>query len=101
MDCLYLANIFNHLLSSLLLLIIFVCKFSFAAIYPKYPVLIMANLNQKKYPAKDDFPNFEGHKSLLSKYLTADMYAKLRDVATPSGYTLDRAIQNGVDNPGT
>nr|Q9XY07.1 RecName: Full=Arginine kinase; Short=AK [Apostichopus japonicus]BAA76385.1 arginine kinase [Apostichopus japonicus] len=59
----------------------------------------MANLNQKKYPAKDDFPNFEGHKSLLSKYLTADMYAKLRDVATPSGYTLDRAIQNGVDNP--
>ena len=60
----------------------------------------MANVNQKKYDAKDDYPNFEGHKSLLSKYLTADIYARLRDVYTPSGYTLDRAIQNGVDNPG-
>ena len=28
------------------------------------------------------------------------MYAKLRDRKTPSGYTLDQAIQTGVDNPG-
>jgi len=28
------------------------------------------------------------------------MYAKLRDRITPSGYTIDDAIQVGVDNPG-
>nr|BAS02801.1 arginine kinase 2 [Tropiometra macrodiscus] len=56
------------------------------------------NKNQLKYDASEDFPDFKGHKSLLSKYLTKDMYKKLRDVTTPSGYTIDKAIQNGVDN---
>lgn len=28
------------------------------------------------------------------------MYAKLCDKRTPAGYTLDQAIQTGVDNPG-
>ena len=28
------------------------------------------------------------------------MYAKLRDRKTPRGFTLDQAIQTGVDNPG-
>lgn len=58
----------------------------------------MANLFQKNYPAEEDYPDFTGHHSLLSKYLTQEMYARLRDVTTSSGYTIDRAIQNGVDN---
>lgn len=58
----------------------------------------MANLLQRNYPADDDYPDFTGHHSLLSKYMTRDMYARLRDVTTSTGYTLDRAIQNGVDN---
>lgn len=28
------------------------------------------------------------------------LYAKLRDRKTPRGFTLDQAIQTGVDNPG-
>merc|ERR1719507_1193937 len=36
----------------------------------------------------------------MSKCLTPEMYAQLRDKTTPSGYTLDNAIQCGVDNPG-
>jgi len=36
----------------------------------------------------------------MSKCLTQDMYAQLRERTTPSGYTLDNAIQTGVDNPG-
>lgn len=60
----------------------------------------MANLFQKNYPAEEDYPDFTGHHSLLSKYLTQEMYARLRDVTTSSGYTIDRAIQNGVDNHG-
>lgn len=58
----------------------------------------MANLYQKNYPAEDDYPDFTGHHSLLSKYLTQEMYARLRDVTTSTGYTIDRAIQNGTDN---
>ncbi len=60
----------------------------------------MANKNQVNYPATVDFPNFKGHVSLLSKHLTEEMYANLRDVYTSSGFTIDKAIQNGVDNPG-
>eukprot|EP00112_Aurelia_sp_Birch-Aquarium-sp1_P013328 Seg2821.2 transcript_id=Seg2821.2/GoldUCD/mRNA.D3Y31 product="Creatine kinase S-type mitochondrial" protein_id=Seg2821.2/GoldUCD/D3Y31 len=36
----------------------------------------------------------------MATYLTPRMYAKLREKATASGFTLDMAIQTGVDNPG-
>lgn len=36
----------------------------------------------------------------MSKCLTPEIYAKLRDKVTPSGCPLDRIIQTGVDNPG-
>eukprot|EP00493_Phyllostaurus_siculus_P026246 UN26591 len=36
----------------------------------------------------------------MAKILTPELYAKLRDVETPNGFTLDAAIQTGVDNPG-
>ena len=36
----------------------------------------------------------------MAKCLTREMYAQLRDRATPSGFTLDNVIQTGVDNPG-
>jgi len=58
----------------------------------------MASLFQKKCDPADDYPNFTGHKTLLAKHLSKEMYIKLRDVYTESGFTLDRAIQNGVDN---
>ncbi|XP_070571030.1 creatine kinase M-type-like [Ptychodera flava] len=60
----------------------------------------MANLNQKKYEAKEDYPDFSKHNNHMAKCMTAEIYAKLRDKITPSGYTLDQAIQTGVDNPG-
>ncbi|XP_072163723.1 arginine kinase-like [Diadema setosum] len=59
----------------------------------------MANLKQLDFDASEDYPNFDGHHSLLAKYCTQDVYKKLRDVQTSSGFTIDRAIQNGVDNP--
>jgi len=59
----------------------------------------MANLKQLDYDASEDFPDFAGHHSLLAKHCSQDIYKKLRDVQTSSGYTIDRAIQNGVDNP--
>merc|ERR1711942_420138 len=55
---------------------------------------------QQSYPAEDDYPDFSKHNNHMAKVLTKEMYAKLRDVKTPAGYTLDMAIQTGVDNPG-
>jgi len=54
----------------------------------------------KKFNAAADYPDFSKHNNWMSKVLTAEMYAQLRDKCTPSGYTLDNAIQTGVDNPG-
>lgn len=46
------------------------------------------------------YPQFTPHhRSLMSRFLTRDIYAKLKDVKTSAGYTLERAIQTGVDNP--
>nr|ABN49969.1 arginine kinase [Monosiga ovata] len=45
------------------------------------------------------FPSFnEKGRSLLKKYLTIDVYEQLKDKVTPNGFTLERAIQSGVDN---
>ena len=36
----------------------------------------------------------------MAKVLTEDMYNRLSGLKTPTGFTLDQAIQTGVDNPG-
>jgi len=54
----------------------------------------------KKYNATQDYPDFTKHNNWMAKCLTEEMYAQLREKITPSGYTLDNAIQTGVDNPG-
>ena len=47
-----------------------------------------------------DYPELSLHNNLLSKCLTPAIYTKLKDKRTSSGFTLDMAIQTGVDNPG-
>ena len=47
-----------------------------------------------------DFADLSQHNNCMAKVLSPKMYSKLRDRVTPSGYTLDQAIQTGVDNPG-
>ncbi len=39
------------------------------------------------------------HKSLLAKYLTADVAEKLKNVVTPCGFRLQDAIRSGTENP--
>lgn len=53
-----------------------------------------------KFAASEDFPNLEKHNNWMAKCLTKEIYEKLRDKATPNGFTLDDLIQTGVDNPG-
>jgi len=60
----------------------------------------------KKYSAEEDFPDFTAnadgkkHNNHMANIMTKEIYEKLRMKCTPGGYTLDQAIQTGVDNPG-
>lgn len=60
----------------------------------------MAKPNQINYDPDEDYPDLTKHNNWMSKCLTREIYAQLRDKVTPSGYSLDNVIQTGVDNPG-
>ena len=57
-------------------------------------------MNTAKYTAESDLPNLEQHNNHMAHVLTLDMYNNLRGKMTPTGYTVDHAIQTGIDNPG-
>jgi len=59
-----------------------------------------ANALQKNYKPEEDYPDLSKHNNWMAKCLTPEIYAKLRDKTTPSGFSLDGVIQTGVDNPG-
>ncbi|KAL9967246.1 hypothetical protein ACROYT_G025431 [Oculina patagonica] len=50
------------------------------------------DLEQNKYP------DISGAKSLMAKYLTADVFEKLKDKKTSTGFTIARAVNSGVLN---
>lgn len=47
-----------------------------------------------------EYPDLRKHNNCMASNLTPAIYTKLCDKATPNGYTVDQAIQTGVDNPG-
>ena len=53
-----------------------------------------------RFPADEDFPDLSQHNNWMAKVLTKDIYQRMREKATPNGYTIDDMIQTGVDNPG-
>uniref|UniRef100_A0A673AB12 Creatine kinase U-type, mitochondrial n=1 Tax=Sphaeramia orbicularis TaxID=375764 RepID=A0A673AB12_9TELE len=55
---------------------------------------------RRRYPASAEYPDLRKHNNCMASSLTPAIYSKLCDKATPNGYTLDEAIQTGVDNPG-
>uniref|UniRef100_A0A4W5PPN4 Creatine kinase U-type, mitochondrial n=2 Tax=Hucho hucho TaxID=62062 RepID=A0A4W5PPN4_9TELE len=55
---------------------------------------------RRVYPASAEYPDLRKHNNCMASHLTPAIYAKLVDKATPNGYSLDQAIQTGVDNPG-
>lgn len=61
----------------------------------------MVKLTLKRLSAEDEYPDLSQHNNYMAKVLTQDMYKKLRERATHSGFTIDGVIQTGVDNPGT
>jgi creatine kinase len=46
------------------------------------------------------YPDLTKHNNWMAKCLTPAIYDKIKDKVTSSGYTFDKVIQTGVDNPG-
>ena len=55
---------------------------------------------KSKFTATDDYPDLKLHNNVMAHCMTPDIYARLRNLKTPGGYTIDECIQTGVDNPG-
>lgn len=60
----------------------------------------LARLTIKQRPAEEEYPDLTQHNNYMAKYLSLDMYKRLRQRCTPNGFTIDNVIQTGVDNPG-
>ncbi|CAF0923555.1 unnamed protein product [Brachionus calyciflorus] len=77
-------------------------------VYQKYDEikqqpLIAAGINYSRrfYPASSEYPDVSRNRNIMARNLTKDLYARLRDRRTPNGFTIDDAIQTGIDNVGT
>merc|ERR1711934_1009595 len=57
-------------------------------------------LNKANYTADEEFPDLSKHNNHMAKVLSKELYQRMRARQTPSGYTIDDAIQTGADNPG-
>ena len=51
--------------------------------------------SKSKFPASADYPDLSKRKNWMSKSMTPEVYEKLRDKITPSGFTLDHCIRTG------
>jgi creatine kinase len=60
----------------------------------------VTNLSKTNHPTSNEYPNLETNKNIMSRCLNREIYAKLRHKQTSQGFTLDQAIQTGVDNSG-
>ncbi|CAK8671058.1 unnamed protein product [Clavelina lepadiformis] len=55
---------------------------------------------ERLYSAVDEYPDLENHHSHMAHCLTEEVYRRMRERETASGFSIDNAIQVGVDNPG-
>lgn len=53
-----------------------------------------------EYTAAQNFPDYTGHKCMVARHLTPEMYEQLYKLKTSNGVTLDKCIQPSVDNSG-
>ena len=56
---------------------------------------------KNSFPASADYPDLSKHSNWMAKCLTPEIYERLRDKKTPSGFTLDECIQTGETPPAT
>ena len=58
------------------------------------------NYSRRFYPASAEYPDITNYRNIMARNLNKNLYAQLRDLRTSNGFTIDDAIQTGVDNPG-
>jgi hypothetical protein len=58
------------------------------------------NVSRKYYPASAEYPDLTKNRNIMARNMNKQLYAKLRDRFTYNGFTIDDAIQTGVDNVG-
>ncbi|XP_061077871.1 creatine kinase U-type, mitochondrial-like isoform X1 [Conger conger] len=106
-------NVHMMIFVGLAFLMTFLKKYSFSAMGFNFLMaafgiqwtLLMQGWFQSLDPAgikikNAEYPDLRKHYSHMATHLTPDVYAKLCHKVTPNGFTLDQAIQTGVDNPG-
>lgn len=71
------------------------------SLHGQYPLVIyVKEMYLSLCPNSAEYPDLRKHNNCMASHLTPAIYAKLCDKATPNGFTLDNAIQTGIDNPG-
>jgi hypothetical protein len=45
------------------------------------------NYSRRFYPASSEYPEVTKHKNIMARNLTQNLYARLRDLRTPNGFT--------------
>jgi hypothetical protein len=56
------------------------------------------NYSRKYYPASAEYPDLSKNRNIMARNLNLSLYARLRDLRTPNGFTIDDAIQTGSLN---
>lgn len=56
------------------------------------------NYSRRYYPAAAEYPDVAKNRNIMARNLTKHMYARLRDLRTPNGFTIDDAIQTGKND---
>lgn len=90
----------NNLMIALLLIHVILTRISYSVRNAIMPFGNTHNNFKLNFSVDDEFPDLSQHNNHMAKVLTKEIYAKLRDKQTPTGFTLDDVIQTGVDNPG-
>lgn len=54
------------------------------------------NYSRRFYPATAEYPDVSKNRNIMARNLTKQMYARLRDLRTSNGFTIDDAIQTGT-----
>lgn len=53
------------------------------------------NYSRRFFPAASEYPDISKNRNIMARNLNKAMYARMRDLRTSNGFTIDDAIQTG------
>ena len=67
---------------------------------PYFDLIMDPDLEKNEWPkALEEAQKADGHKSLMAKTVTKELFEKLKDTKSKNGWTLARAINTGTCYP--